>query len=38
VMNPVTPDNNQEVKHMAVTIKFTGLTQGTQFVFDLGTV
>jgi hypothetical protein len=38
VMNPVTPDNNQESKHMAVTIKFTGLTQGTQFVFDLGTV
>jgi hypothetical protein len=38
VMNPVTPDNNQESKHMAVTIKFTGLTQGTQFIFDLGTV
>lgn len=38
MMNVNIPDNNQELRFMNVQIMFQGLTQGTQFVFDLRTV
>jgi hypothetical protein len=38
MMNVIVPDNNQDARYMNVQVMYQGLTMGTQYVFDLGTV